>query len=49
MSEAWSIPPWAVEEQASQYWVERFLCYRSEQGKETDRKRKEVERKHGRR
>jgi len=49
MAQEWSIPPWTVEEQANQYWVERFMCYRSEQAKESKRKREEAERRHGRR
>jgi hypothetical protein len=37
MSETWGIPPWQVEDEASQYWVERFLFYRSEIAKERKR------------
>ena len=49
MSEAWGIPPWQVDDQASQYWVERFLCYRAETAKEQKRQAEKSKRKMERR
>ena len=44
MAEAWGIPPWVVEEQASQAWVERYLLYRNEIAKEQERQAEKAKR-----
>jgi len=49
MAETWGVPPWQVDEDASQYWVERFLFYRSEKAKEEKRQSDKHNRKMERR
>ena len=29
MAEAWGVPPWVIEDDASQEWAERFVAYRT--------------------
>ena len=36
MAEAWSIPPWLIEQQAPAVWVDRFLLLANARAEKTE-------------
>jgi len=42
VAEAWGVPPWVVEEQASVYWMNAFALLQKERERELERMEKRM-------